>query len=214
MKLIIGNKNYSSWSLRPWLLLKHFNIEFEEEQHDLYTQTYASEVAEYDTDSKVPILKDGELLVWDSLSILEYLSEQYLDAKGWPNDKNARAMARSVSHEMHSSFSNIRNEMPMNCRKQYNDIQLSIETQQEIARIKSLWQQCRSQYDLEGEWLFGEFSIADAMFAPIAIRFNGFNIELNELENNYVNSLLNHPHMQTWIQQGQLETAIIEIAEI
>jgi len=214
MKLIIGNKNYSSWSLRPWLLLKHFNIEFDEEQHDLYTKTYESEVAKYDTDYKVPILKDGDLLVWDSLSILEYISEQYLDGKGWPSNTEVRAVARSISHEMHSSFTNIRNEMPMNCRKSYRDIALSHESQQEIERIKSIWQRCRDQYGSQGEWLFGDFSIADAMFAPIAIRFNGFNIALNALEKNYVNSQLNHPHLQKWIKDGKQETTIIKIAEI
>jgi len=214
MKLIIGNKNYSSWSLRPWILLKHFNIEFDEEQHGLYTSTYESEVAKYNTDSKVPILKDDDLLVWDSLSILEYISEQYLGDRGWPKDKMARSIARSISSEMHSSFTNIRNEMPMNCRKQYSNIALSNETQQEIKRIKSLWQQCRQQYGSNGEWLFGEYSIADAMFAPIAIRFNGFSIELNELENSYVESHLNHPHMQTWMKEGKQETAIIDMAEL
>lgn len=214
MKLVIGNKNYSSWSLRPWILLKHFNIAFDEERHYLFSETYESDIAEYNSDSKVPILKDDELLIWDSLSILEYISEQYLDGKGWPSDKNARSLARSVSHEMHSSFSNIRGEMPMNCRKHYSNIAFSKDTLHEIERIKSLWQQCRQQYGSSGEWLFGDFSIADAMFAPIAIRFNGFNLALNGLEKNYVDSILNHPDIQQWMQQGKLETATIEVDEI
>lgn len=214
MKLVIGNKNYSSWSLRPWILLKHFKIEFEEEFHYLYTDTFESELAAYNSDSKVPILLDDDTLIWDSLSILEYISEQHLNGQGWPNDKKARAMARSMSNEMHSSFTYIRNELPMNCRKSFETISLTEEAKHEIKRVKFLWNQCRNQFKDKGEWLFGAFSIADAMFAPIAIRFNGYNIPANDIEQNYINAILNHPNIQEWIEDAKQETETLDFAEL
>lgn len=214
LELIIGNKNYSSWSLRPWIFLRHHQLKFTEKRIPLFLETTDDKLAEYNSDSKVPILKDGELVVWDSLSILEYVSEIYLNNKGWPEDQNARAVARSVSAEMHSSFSNIRNELPMNCRKIFENIELSHEALQEIERIKLLWRRCRSEYGKNGEWLFGDFSIADAMYAPIALRFYGYGISLTDVEGKYVNSVLNHPGIIEWIDAGKLETEVIEAAEI
>ena len=135
--LIIGNKNYSSWSLRPWVFMRHYKIDFNEKRIALFVDTMEKELEEYNSDSKVPVLKDGSLIVWDTLAILEYLSEKYLDSKGWPSDDNARAIARSVSAEMHSSFSNIRNELPMNCRKKFTNIKLSVKALRELERMKS-----------------------------------------------------------------------------
>ncbi|MDH3979006.1 MAG: glutathione S-transferase family protein [Gammaproteobacteria bacterium] len=212
--LVIGNKNYSSWSLRPWIFLRHHQIEFEEKWVSLFIDTTVGELAEYDSDFKVPILKDGELVVWDSLSILEYVSEVYLDNKGWPKDRKARAVARSISSEMHSSFSNIRNELPMNCRKKFKNIRLSQDAEHEVERVKKLWRKCRNEYGGKGEWLFGEYSIADAMYAPIALRFNGYSIPLSGIEENYVKNVLNHPGVIEWVEAGKLETEIIEEDEI
>ncbi len=213
LTLVIGNKNYSSWSLRPCFFMQQNQVSFAEKRVALYTDTMEAELAEYESDSKVPILKDGDLIVWDSLSILEYVSEQYLDGKGWPVDPKARAIARSISAEMHSSFSNVRNDMPMNCRKQFQ-IEFSEETQHEIERIKTLWQKCRTEFGAGGEWLFGEFSIADAMYAPIVIRFNGYGVPLDGIEKAYVENMLNNPHIQAWTEAGKIEKEVIDEDEI
>ncbi|MGD8925841.1 MAG: glutathione S-transferase, partial [Thioalkalispiraceae bacterium] len=137
--LILGNKNYSSWSLRPWVFMKQMGISFQEKRVALFTETTNAELAEYDSDFKVPVLKDDELLVWDSLAILEYLSEKHLAGKGLPQDEKARATARSVCAEMHSSFVNVRNEMPMNCRRTFHGVKFSAEALREVERIKYLW---------------------------------------------------------------------------
>ncbi len=214
LTLIIGNKNYSSWSLRPWVFMKHHSIDFAEKRVALFTETTNDELAHYNSDFKVPILQDGSLVIWDSLAILEYLSEQCLESKGWPAETNARAIARSVSAEMHSSFINVRNELPMNCRKNFHDIKLSFEADQEIERITTLWRRCRSQFGAEGDWLFGRYSIADAMFAPIALRFSGYNISLGDVEEDYVQSVLKQPGIIEWIEAGKGEKEIIGEDEI
>ena len=214
LTLIIGNKNYSSWSLRPWIFMKENNIEFKEIRVALFTETTAEQLSQYGSDSKVPILKDGNSVIWDSLSILEYLSENCLDSKGWPQDQFARAMARSISCEMHSSFSNIRNTMPMNCRKRFENFRPTTQTEREIERVKLLWRQCRSDYGQNGEWLFGDYSIADAMFAPVALRFYGFDIQLDGVERAYVQSVLNQPSIVDWMEAGRLEKEIIAEDEI
>ncbi|KPJ91422.1 MAG: hypothetical protein AMJ53_11680, partial [Gammaproteobacteria bacterium SG8_11] len=179
-----------------------------------FTDTTDQELAPYFSDFKVPVLLDGDLIVWDSLAILEYLSEHYLDFRGWPQDVTARALARSVSAEMHSSFVNVRSELPMNCRKKFSDIKLSPQANREIGRIKDLWRKCRMEYGTEGEWLFGQFSIADAMFAPVALRFAGYSIPLSGIEESYVNSVLSHPSVIEWIEAGKEEKEIIEMDEI
>jgi len=214
LTLIFGNKNYSSWSLRPWVLMKHYNISFEEKRVALFTETTNDELAQYYSDFKVPVLKDDDLIVWDSLSILEYVSEKYLQGKGWPHDDKVRATARSVSAEMHSSFMNVRNEMPMNCRKKFKDIKLSAEAEREVERIKTLWRYCRREFGSDGEWLFGKYSIADAMYAPIALRFHGYNIPLEGVEADYVQSVLNQPCIIEWIEAGKNEKEIIDQDEI
>ena len=214
LTLIIGNKNYSSWSLRPWVFMKQNQIEFDEKRVPLFTETTDEELSQYNSDFKVPVLKDGDLIVWDSLAILEYISENYLESDGWPREVSARAMARSMSCEMHSSFFNVRNELPMNCRKKFQNIKLSSEAKSEIERIKALWQQCRTRFGTAGEWLFGEYSIADAMFAPIALRLSGYNIPLDGVEQAYVQSVLRQPCIVEWVAAGKIEKEVIGEDEI
>lgn len=214
LTLIFGNKNYSSWSLRPWVFLKHYDISFKEKRIALFTETTNKELEQYNSDFKVPVLKDDDLIIWDSLSILEYVSEKYLHSNGWPQDEKARAVARSVSAEMHSSFIHVRNELPMNCRKQFEGIILSVDAKEEIERIKTLWRTCRHKYGADGEWLFGKYSIADAMFAPIALRFYGYNIPLEGVEAAYVESVLNQPCIIEWIEAGKHEKEIIDEDEL
>lgn len=214
LTLVIGNKNYSSWSLRPWLFLRYHDIDFDERRVPLFVETTAADLAEYDSDLKVPVLKDSDLVVWDSLAILEYISEVYLDGKGWPNEPEVRAIARSVSAEMHSSYINVRSEMPMNCRKKFGPIRLSPSAEREVGRITSLWRKCRRDYGEGGDWLFGDFSIADAMFAPVAIRFSGYSIPMEGIEAEYVQSILTHPAIIEWVEAGRLEAEIIEENEL
>lgn len=214
LTLIIGNKNYSSWSLRPWIFMKHFNLAFTEKRIPLFTETTDQELEPYFSDYKVPVLLDGDVTVWDSLAILEYLSESYLDSKGWPEDAKTRALARSVSAEMHSSFVNVRSEMPMNCRKTFHNIKLSDAAAREVERIKTLWRTCRTEHGGQGEWLFGQYSIADAMYAPIALRFAGYSIPLTGIEQAYVESVLAHPNINQWIEAGKAEKEVIAEDEI
>ncbi len=213
MKLIIGNKNYSSWSLRPWLLLRHFEIEFEEIRIPLFTEGFEATLARFTDANKVPVLHDGDINIWDSLAICEYISEQYLDGKGWPSDSTARAMARSASAEMHSSFFEIREHMPMNCRAKRR-IDFTPELHAEINRVQQLWMQLRTRYADQGPWLLGDFSIADCIYAPMALRFNSYQPELNSTSREYIATILSHPAMKLWIQQAADEKEIIEFAEV
>ena len=187
---------------------------FDEKKILLDTVTTAQELSEYSSDAKVPVLQDGDLVIWDSLAILEYISEHYCDSTGWPSEPNARAIARSISAEMHSSFANLRSELPMNCRKQFNHINLSIEAAEEVIRVKEIWRMCREQFADSGQWLFGEYSIADAMFAPIALRFAGYSIPLEGAERDYVESVLNQPCIAEWIAAAKAEKEIIESEEM
>ncbi|WP_045857445.1 glutathione S-transferase family protein [Teredinibacter purpureus] len=214
LTLVIGNKNYSSWSLRPWFFLRYHQIPFKEVNVQLFTASTAQALEPYGSNAKVPVLTLDEGIVWDSLAILETLSEMYLGGKGWPVDVNARALARSISYEMHSSFQSLRDALPMNCRKQYTIKNISPTLQADIVRIKYLWAKCRRQYGSKGEWLFGEFSIADAMFAPVVLRFHGYNIELNTEERGYVQTVLTQPCIQAWMAAGVLETAVIDNDEV
>jgi len=214
LTLIIGNKNYSSWSLRPWVFMRYYQIDFDEKKIFLDTETTTQELSQYSSGTKVPILQDRNLEIWDSLAILEYVSEQYCDSSGWPSEPSARAIARSISAEMHSSFANLRSELPMNCRKQFNHVDLSIEAAEEVTRVLEIWRMCREQFADNGQWLFGEYSIADAMFAPIALRFNGYSIPLEGIEKDYVASVLGQPSIVEWIAAAKVEKEMIESEEM
>ncbi len=213
MKLIIGNKNYSSWSMRPWLLLKHFNVPFEEVRIPLFIEGFEQQLAVYTDANKVPVLHDGDLEVWDSLAICEYISEQYLDNQGWPADSVARSLARSASAEMHSSFLNVREQMPMNCRSQ-KKIDFGPDVLGEIERIDRLWQSLKSRYQSDGPWLLGTFSIADCMYAPMASRFHSYLPTLSDISSNYVATVLKHPSVQQWFAEAEAETEVIQQSEV
>ena len=172
MKLVIGNKNYSSWSLRAWLLLAFHKVPFEEIRIPLRQESTRAAIARYTKAGKVPVLQDGELTIWDSLAICEYVSEQYLGGGGWPNTVQARAQARSCSAEMHSGFQEIRTHLPMNCRAVDRRIRLTPAIEKELARIDQIWSECRAEYATDGLWLFGVFSIAVCMFVPVGFAFH------------------------------------------
>jgi glutathione S-transferase len=212
--LVIGNKNYSSWSLRPWLWMRQAGIPFTEKRVALYTDTYTEELQPYFSNNKVPVLQDGELIVWDTLAILEYLAEKHPEATGWPADSRARAVARSISAEMHSSFPALRQAMPMNCRKVFPDFNYDDTVQKDIERICELWAYCRDEFGSDGPWLFGTFSMADAMYAPVVLRFQTYDVGLSSIAREYVNTMLENPHLAEWIEAGINEVEIIAQSEV
>ncbi len=214
MKLIIGNKNYSSWSLRAWLFLAGNDIPFEEVRISLSTKNTSSDIAKYSAAGKVPILHDDGLVVWDSLAICEYVSERYLGGKGWPANLKDRAQARSCSAEMHSGFFTIRELLPMNCRAIDRKVPMTAELKKEISRIDILWTSLRSKHAALGPWLFGEFSIADCMFAPVVFRFTTYNVPVSENSSEYMKHVLSNQKVQQWLKQAKKEMETIEIAEV
>ncbi len=214
MKLIIGNKNYSSWSLRAWLLLSVHDVPFDEVRVALSTQNTRSEIAKHTAAGKVPVLHDNDLVVWDSLAICEYISEQYLGGKGWPDDAKDRAKARSCSAEMHSGFFTIREKLPMNCRAVNRKVPITAGLETEISRIDSMWTELRTKYSASGPWLFGNFSIADCMFAPVVFRFRTYNVAVSKGSADYMRSVLAHPKVQLWQAQAEKEVETIESTEV
>jgi glutathione S-transferase len=197
--------------LRPWLYLRHNDIDFEEVRIPLYQVGSREQILRFSPSGKVPLLMDGEILVWDSLAILEYLAEHRPFAKGWPEAQAAKAFARSVCAEMHSGFAALRSECGMNCRREPRTKTLSPDAQRDVARICQIWQQCRSGFGKGGPWLMGEFSIVDAMFAPVVLRFHQYALEAGPVEQAYIATMLAHPALQEWVKAGQAETETIEM---
>jgi len=214
MKIILGNKNYSSWSLRPWLLMQHFGLDFSEQHISLYSQDIRQQMQGLCPNYKVPVLVDQGISIWDSLAICEYLNEQYLEGAGWPRDPLQRAKARSMCNEMHSGFFAVREEMPMNCRREISSITLSAAAQADISRIVEIFNQCLAANKQQGGFLFDEFSIADAFFMPIVSRFNSYNIETGQPVAQYLQKMLALPAYQTWLSAAKAETQVIEVAEV
>lgn len=201
--LIIGNKNYASWSMRAWLAMKHAGIPFVEHRVALYQPDSRRRVLAHSPSGKVPVLKDGATAVWDSLAILEYLAEKYPDRGLWPQSAAARAVARSMSAEMHSGFAALRARMPMNLRNSYPGRGLTPEVEADIARITGLWTDCRAT--APAPFLFGDFCIADAMFAPVATRFVTYGVRLPAVCQRYVDTLIALPAMQQWYADARAE---------
>jgi glutathione S-transferase len=209
LTLVIGNKNYSSWSLRPWLAMKQFALPFQEIRIPLYTSESSSKLRQYSPSGKVPVLLHNTLSVWDSLAICEYLAETFPTMHWWPEDKAARALARSISAQMHSEFQNLRQNMPMNCRTKYPGKGLVPGVQQDIERITTIWQESRQKFGDGGNMLFGNFTIADAMFAPVVLRFVTYDVQLDTVSKDYVEAVLALPAMQEWIADAKSETEIL-----
>jgi len=210
LTLIVGNKNYSSWSLRPWLLMKHAGLEFREVVVPLYRPGHAEEVLKYSPTGKVPALIDGDLHIWDSIAICEYIAEK--TGFGWPKQPAARAHARSVSAEMHSGFQDLRGQCPMNARARKR-VPHTPELARDIERIEEIWQECRERHDAAGPWLFGTFSIADAMYAPVALRFNTYGAEVSAVAAAYLKTMMADRHVLDWVRAGQAEPWVLESTE-
>lgn len=212
-KLVIGNKNYSSWSMRPWLLLKAFDIPFEEVNIALYQDNTAEKLGPYSPSLKVPAFLHNETTVWDSLAICEYISEQLLEGRGWPINPKKRASARSICAEMHSEFQHLKKDWPMNCKASV-DLFVSEKLENEIARIDAIWSCCRRKHGVGGDYLFGKFSIADCMFAPMAICFRSYGAKLSMEAQRYADTLMSNPHVQDWINQGRAEEESVSMSNV
>ncbi len=210
-KLLIGNKNYSSWSLRAWLLLREAGIEFEEQRIQLDAPDTHDTICGFSPAGKVPILILDDVTVWDTLAIAETAAERWPEKRLWPDGPAARAHARSISAEMHSGFEVLRECMPMNCRAMGRKVPLPDELTDDIDRIIAIWSDCHHRYG--GEWLFGDFSIADAMFAPVVLRFRTYGINLPDSAYVYAVRLLQSEAMQSWLAAAESEVEVIECEE-
>jgi glutathione S-transferase len=211
LKLVIGNKNYSSWSMRPWLALRGSAIAFEEIFIPLYTgQADKDHILSFSRSGKVPILIDGEVTVWDSLAIIEHLAERFPQARLWPEDDTERAHARSISAEMHSGFLPLRRECSMNLHRPIGAVTLSDDARADIARIQEIWTDCRTRYGERGPFLFGAFGAADAMFAPIVHRFRTYAIAVSLEVKTYMETMMAFPAFREWTEAGLAETIVID----
>jgi glutathione S-transferase len=214
LQLVIANKNYSSWSLRPYMALAMAGIPFEENLIRFGEPRFGREVRKISPAGRVPILVHGTLAIWDSLAILEYLAETFPDKGLWPKSKVARALARSVASEMHSGFLDLRNTCPMNLRRPAKAIPLTEGTRADVARIDSIWRECRQTHGKGGKFLFGKFSNADAMFAPVVTRFDTYAIPVSRESRAYMDAVTATPAFQTWKTAALQETWIVPHDEV
>ncbi len=205
MELIIGDKNYSSWSLRPWLVMMEFGFPFDEINIALRKPDTKTKILEHSPSGWVPTLVHGSTKVWDSLAILEYLAELAPEKNLWPSGKQVRAKARSVSAEMHSGFAALRNEMPMDILSRIDDVNPSEACVSDIERIIALWSECFESTPSTGSFLFGAFTIADAMFAPVATRFKTYGVELTTEASEYCEQIMSMPAMNRWCAEARKE---------
>ncbi len=211
-QLVIGNKNYSSWSLRPWLAARHAGIEFDEIWIPLYTAASTAQIRQYSPSGKVPVWREGDFAVWESLAICEYLAEKVPAL--WPSDPKARAVARAVSTEMHAGFTALRTGMTMNARARGRRVTETPEIAADIDRIETIWTDCRRRFGSAGPWLFGAFSIADAMFGPVVLRFVPYGVKRPGVVDEYVANFMADPHLQAWIAAAERETEVLEQFEV
>ena len=211
MKLVIGNKNYSSWSLRSWFLLMESGFDFEEIRIPLDTETSAAEILKYSPAGRVPVLLLGDEVIWDTLAIAETIHDRWPERSIWPEEPAARAHARAISAEMHAGFEALREAMPMNCRAMGRRVTLTDPVTADIDRIFEIWTDCQHRY--EGDWLFGSFSVADAMYAPIVLRLRTYGINLPESASRYPRRLLESPAIQDWLAESESETEVIKREE-
>lgn len=202
--LVIGNKNYSSWSLRPWLLLRHAGVAFDEVRLPLDTPEFHARIGDWSPTGRVPVLHDQGLVVWDSLAICEYANERWLRGSGWPQDPGERAVARALAAEMHSGFPALRAQLPMNCRREPRERHWDAAAQRDVDRIVSLWTE---RLDASGgDFLFGRFGIVDAMFAPVCVRMRGYGVPLPGIAAGYVEAVYALPAMSDWLMAARAES--------
>jgi glutathione S-transferase len=216
--LVVGNRNYSSWSLRPWLLLRHFGVDFAEDVLPLDTPQFAGRIAAYSGAGRVPVLVDGSRRVWDSLAICEYANERWLGGAGWPADLGRRALARSAAAEMHSGFGAMRAQLPMSVRRRPNAYRWDAAAQRDIERVQALWRTLRAAAgegaDPDRGFLLGGFGIVDAMFAPVCVRFRGYGAEVDATAAAYMETIFALPAFRDWEAAALAEVAVLAADEL
>jgi glutathione S-transferase len=214
LHLVIGNKNYSSWSLRPWIAMKEKGVDFTETVIALDMPDTAQKIAAASPSGRVPVLQHGGRSVWESLAILEYVAELYPERGFWPAERGARALARSVCNEMHAGFGALRSACPMNLRRPVKPVALSDKVLADVARIEALWAQCLGLQGAGAAFLFGEFTNADAMFAPVVARFETFAIPVSQSSRAYMNRVMGTASFQAWKQAALAESWVVPSDEV
>jgi glutathione S-transferase len=210
LRLIVANKAYSSWSLRPWILLAHFKIPFEELVIAMDRPETRANMLKYAPTGKCPSLHDGKIAVWESLAIIEYIAEAYPDKAIWPRGRAARAHARALANEMHAGFGALRQACPTNFRRPVRAITLTTKVKVDVARIEAAWAHARATFGKGGPYLFGRFSAADAMFAPVVNRFHVYDISVSKMTRAYMESIMALPAWKAWIADAAAEPWRIE----
>jgi len=205
LKLILGNKNYSSWSLRPWIAMRQTGMTFEEEIIPLYEPGSREKILHYSPAGKVPILIDGDVAIWESLAILEHLAEKFPKAALWPADEAARAHGRAIAAEMHAGFGALRRHCPMNMRRRRRKLALTPEVVEDVRRIEVIWTECRERFGRGGPFLLGGFSVADAMYAPVVSRFYSYDIGVGSAAEAYMATVMSLPAWKEWESAGERE---------
>lgn len=211
--LVIGNRNYSSWSLRPWLLMRAFGLAFDERRLALDTPAFEQDIGALSPTRRVPVLHDDGLVVWDSLAICEYVNDRWLHGRGWPERLDSRALARAASAEMHSGFPALRSQLPMNSRRKPDGYRWDVAAQADIDRMQQLWRELRNRHADEGEFLCGRFGIVDAMFAPVVIRFDGYGVPCDDVCVRYMDAMNALPAMREWREAAAREPEVIDGSE-
>jgi glutathione S-transferase len=211
LHLYIGNKNYSSWSLRAWLALKQTGAAFAETVIPLYREDSTATLARYSPSRRVPVLQHGDRTIWESLAIGEYLAELFPDARLWPKEPYARAVARAVSNEMHAGFTALRTHLPMDMRARSRQHAGGQAVAQDIRRIVDLWSDCRQRFGKQGSFLFGAYSLADTMYAPVVSRFITYGVSVEGRAAQYLEAAWSWPALQMWADAAQAEPWVIEV---
>jgi glutathione S-transferase len=214
LKLIIGNKNYSSWSLRPWIAMKVAGIPFQEQVIPLYEADSPRKIRELSPAGKVPILIDDDIRVWESLAIIEYLADKFPDAKLWPTEVRGRAHARVLAAEMHAGFSNLRRHCPMNVRRPVKPRELTPEVLQDVKRIEEMWNDSRAHFGKNGPFLCGAFGAVDAMYAPIVSRFHTYKIEVGATARTYMDAVMALLAWADWAAAARSEAWVLPHCEV
>ncbi len=214
LKIIVGTKNYSSWSLRGWLAARHTGLPMQETKLRLDTPEFYEEIKDLSPTSCVPALHHGDVRVWDSLAIIDYCAHIAPEKNWWPDEPAAFAHARSVSAEMHSGFTALRNHAPMNLRGQWSNLTLGEAVQKNVSRIDAIWSEARTTFGQKGAFLYGEFGAADMMYAPVAARFITYNIAVSDTAKAYMDAVRTHPYVEEWYAEAATESQIVHQDEI
>jgi glutathione S-transferase len=214
LHLVIGNKNYSSWSMRPWIGMKAAGVSFDETVISLDAADFKPRLAKLSGTGKVPVLIDGDTHVWESLAILEYVAEKFPDAGLWPGDAAARAHARAISHEMHAGFLPLRRHLPMCMWRPVAPRHLTSEAAANVKRIDAMWSDCRARFGAGGPFLFGKFSAADAMYAPVVSRFHTYGVEVGTAARAYIDAVMALPAWNAWVAAALKEEWVLADDEV